>query len=96
MAVYNIVDFINDIIVYIISWGMSLSAVLSIRIDKNLKKIMREIPIDWRREIEEFIRDRVREFLKKQYLEEARRLRKKIPSVPVSSAELIREDRDER
>lgn len=71
-----------------------LSVVLSIRISKNLKKIMQEIPIDWRREIETFIRDKIREFLKEQYLKEAEELRKRIPPISTTNAELIREDRD--
>jgi len=71
-----------------------MSSVLSIRIDKKLREAMRKIPIDWRSEIENFIRMRIRDYLKKQYLEEAKNLRKKLPKIEISHASLIREDRD--
>ena len=73
-----------------------LSAVLSIRIDKRLKELMQKVNINWKKEIEEFIRMRIREELKRKYLEDARRIRKRIPPIDRSNAELIREDRDAR
>jgi len=73
-----------------------LSAVLSIRIDKHLKDLMRKVNIDWRKEIEEFIRMRIREELKRRHLEDAKKIRKRIPPIGKSNAELIREDRDVR
>ena len=73
-----------------------MGEVLSIRISKELKRAMKEVNIDWRREIEAFIKRRIREYLKERYLREARLLRMKIPKATVSSGDLIREDRDER
>jgi len=73
-----------------------MRVVLSLRIDKRLREMMRGIPIDWRSEIENFIRQRIREYLKKKHLADARKLRKMLPTIEISHAELIREDRDER
>jgi len=73
-----------------------MRAVLSLRIDKQLREMMRRIPIDWRSEIENFIRRRIREYLKRKHLADARKLRRKLPAIEVPHAELIREDRDER
>ena len=73
-----------------------MSAVLSIRIDKRLKDLMQRVNVNWRKEIEAFIRMRIREELKRKHLEDARRIRKKIPPIDKSNAELIREDRDAR
>ena len=71
-----------------------MSAVISIRISKELKEKMMSIPIDWRSEIERFIERKIREYMKKKYLEIARRCREKMKMLPISSVELIREDRD--
>ena len=73
-----------------------MSAVISIRVSKELKEKMKGIPIDWRREIERFIEQKIREYMKKKYLEIARRCREKMKMLPISGAELIREDRDAR
>ena len=73
-----------------------MSAVLSIRISRRLKKMMQRVNINWRKEIEEFIEMRIREELKREYLEEAKKIRERIPKIDKSNAELIREDRDAR
>ncbi|MHA1593667.1 MAG: type II toxin-antitoxin system VapB family antitoxin [Candidatus Baldrarchaeia archaeon] len=73
-----------------------MKVVLSIRIDKELKEAMEKIPINWREEIENFIRSKVRDYLKRKFLEEARVIRSKIPELEISHATLIREDRDAR
>lgn len=73
-----------------------MSTVLSIRIDKKLKELMKKIPIDWRSEIKEFIRRKVHDYLLQKFIEEARKCRASLPKLNVSAAELIREDRDER
>jgi len=57
---------------------------------------MRKVNVDWRKEIEEFIRMRIREELKRKYLEDAKRIRKRIPPIDKSNAELIRGDQDAR
>ena len=53
---------------------------------------MEKVPIDWSEEIRRFIEKRLREYYKKELLKEARELRKKMKKI--SSAELIREDRE--
>ncbi len=73
-----------------------MSEVLSIRISRKLKEAMRKADINWRMEIESFIKRKLHQYFKEKYLKEAKLLRSKIPSAKVSSAELIREDRDER
>ncbi len=73
-----------------------MSEVLSIRISKELREAMKKIDIDWRREIESFIKRRLRHYFKEKYLRDARLLRSNIHKAKISSAELIREDRDER
>ena len=73
-----------------------LSEVLSIRISKELKEAMKSVDIDWKKEIELFIRNKIRDYLKRKYLERARRKRNKLPKLPMSHSELIREDRDAR
>ena len=58
--------------------------------------MMRQIPLDWRCEIENFIRRRIREHLKEKYLKEAKKLRNELPLIDISQAEIIREDRNKR
>lgn len=58
--------------------------------------MMQRVNINWRKEIEEFIEMRIREELKREYLEEAKKIRERIPKIDKSNAELIREDRDAR
>ena len=66
--------------------------VFSFRIPKKKKKEMEEIPVDWSKEIKSFIDKKIREYRKTEILENARKLRKKMKVI--SSAELIREDRE--
>lgn len=73
-----------------------MTAVLSIRIDRRLKELMSRIQIDWRSEIEEFIRRKVREYLLREFIARAREARKSLRRLSVSCADLIREDRDAR
>jgi len=73
-----------------------MSEVLSIRIKKELKKAMREVNIDWRKEIEKFIEEKIRQFKKEEFLRKAKYHRGKLPLLEFSQAEWIREDRDER
>ena len=73
-----------------------MSEVLSIRISRKLKEAMRKANIDWRMEIELFIKRRLHQYFKEKYLREAKLLRSKIPSAKISNAELIRENREEQ
>lgn len=52
--------------------------------------------VNWQEEIRLAIEKIVREKKKKRFLEEAKELRKTMKPVPVSAAEMIREDRDAR
>jgi len=72
------------------------TTVYSIRIPQEIRKMMEEMKeINWqeeiRRAVEEFVRNKRREKL----LAEAKEIRKEM-KISVSSAELIREDRDAR
>jgi len=75
---------------------MLLSDVVSIRVSKDLKKAMKKVNINWRKEIENFIKMKIREHLRDSYLEKAKQYRKRLPEIEFSNAELIREDRNGR
>jgi len=49
-----------------------MSAVISIRVKKEIKKLMASVKIDWRKEIEEFIRRRALEEIRKEILLKAK------------------------
>ena len=69
--------------------------VYSIRISKDVKKMMDCIDLNWQEELRKVVENKVREEYKKRLLREARELRRKMKT-SVSAAELIREDRYER
>jgi hypothetical protein len=72
------------------------TVVYSIRIPKKIKEMMDSInDINWQEELRRIVEERVKEEYKKKLLREARDLRMKMKT-SVPSAELIREDRDER
>ena len=73
-----------------------MSEVVSIRVSKELKEAMKKVKVNWRREIENFIRERIRQYLKEYYLKKARIHRTKMPKFESTHAEWIRKDRDER
>ncbi|RLI89193.1 MAG: hypothetical protein DRO98_01590 [Archaeoglobales archaeon] len=72
------------------------TSVYSIRIPKEVKKMMEEMKdVNWQAELRRLIEEKIREEYKKRILSEAREIRKKMKT-SVPAAELIREDRDER
>ena len=74
-----------------------MSEVLSIRIPRELKKRMEALRgiVDWKREIIEFLEQRVRHYEKIAALEEVRAMLEKHPVLPRGTAEaMVREDRD--
>lgn len=72
-----------------------MSHVISLRIQRELKKLMDKTGLDWKEEIRQFIERRAREELRRRFLNDARNLRKRIGvESSISSAELIREDRE--
>ena len=72
------------------------NVVYSVRIHKELRELMEELKeINWQREIKEIIERRVKEEYRKKLMKDARKLRRAM-KVEVSSAKLIREDRDAR
>mgnify|MGYP000218034658 CR=1 FL=1 len=74
-------------------WGVALgSETFSVRLPKRLKEEMRRIPVNWQEEVRGFIEKRVRMEKAKMLVAEARRER--AGTKIVSSAELIREDRE--
>lgn len=73
------------------------TAVYSIRLEDSTRRMMDEMSdINWQSEIRQMVEDLVREKKKQRFLEEARKLRKKMKPIGVSAAEMIREDRDAR
>ncbi len=72
-----------------------MSVVFSVRIPKKLKELMEKCKgVDWSKEVREFIRRRVNELLKEEYLKAAKEARKQLDRVSVPIDELIREDRE--
>jgi len=75
---------------------MSTKTVYSIRISAELRKMMEEMKeINWQSEIRNLVEEYVKNRTKVKFIAEARKLRKNM-KVTVSSAEIIREDRDAR
>jgi len=74
-----------------------MSEVLCVRIPKRLKEEMEKLrdTVDWRREIVEFIEQRVRYYRRLKALREIEKTLEKHPTIPRGSAARgIREDRD--
>ena len=70
--------------------------VYSIRIPQEIRKMMEEMKeINWQEEIRRVVEELVRNKKREKLLAEAREIRKEM-KISVSSAELIREDRDAR
>ncbi len=74
-----------------------MSAVISFRIPKDLKKKMETLKdkVNWPEEIRKFIEEKIREVERKEALKKVEELLKNIPTQPkglVSS--IVREDRD--
>lgn len=69
--------------------------VISVRIPKDLKKMMKEININWSEEIRKFIEKRVREYRKLEALKEIDSMLSDVPEVKAGTAKsYVREDRD--
>ncbi|MCD6257951.1 hypothetical protein J7J45_07840 [Candidatus Aerophobetes bacterium] len=72
------------------------TTVYSIRIPQELRKMMEEMKeINWQEEIRRAVEELVRNKNREKLLAEAKEIRKEM-KISVSSAELIREDRDAR
>ncbi|MCD6358214.1 MAG: hypothetical protein DRJ96_08845 [Thermoprotei archaeon] len=72
------------------------SAVLSVRIRRDLREKMREFKeVDWRREIEEFIERRVKELELARTLEAVERVLRGVPESSEPAWKSIREFREE-
>ncbi len=73
-------------------------AVITVRVPDELKLKMKELDINWSREIREFIRRRINEEERRKKISEALEILKRTP-VSVErgfSAKSVREDRDSR
>lgn len=69
--------------------------VISVRVPKELKRMMKEIDINWSEEIRKFIEKRIREYRKLRALEEIDSMLSDIPEVKAGTAKsYVREDRD--
>ena len=74
-----------------------MSAVLSIRIPRELKRKLEELSsmVDWRREIIEFLSERVKYYRRLRALQHVEQILQKHPELPRgTAARLVREDRD--
>ncbi|WP_187287674.1 type II toxin-antitoxin system VapB family antitoxin [Saccharolobus islandicus] len=75
-----------------------VSTVISIRIDEKLKKELEELGIDYAELVRKYLEEVVRKEKLKRELKEADRIREELLKTHgyySSSAELIREDRDD-
>ncbi len=69
--------------------------VISVRVPRELKKMMKEVNINWSEEIRKFIEKRIREYRRLKALEEIDSLLSDIPEAEVGIAKsYVREDRD--
>ena len=69
--------------------------VISVRVSKELKRMMKEVDINWSEEIRKFIEKKVREYKRLKALEEIDSLLSDIPEAEVGTAkDYVREDRD--
>lgn len=69
--------------------------VISVRVPKELKKMMKEININWSEEIRKFIEKKVKEYRKLKALEEIDTMLSDIPEVKAGTAkDYVRDDRD--
>ncbi|MHA1506727.1 MAG: type II toxin-antitoxin system VapB family antitoxin [Candidatus Asgardarchaeia archaeon] len=69
--------------------------VVSFRIPKELKESMKEIGINWSEEVRMFIESKVREYKRKNALEEIDSMLKNLPKTEKGTAKkYVREDRD--
>ncbi|BCU69946.1 hypothetical protein [Stygiolobus caldivivus] len=71
-----------------------MKTVYSFRIDKELREEMERYNIKWNEEIENFIRERVKELKKEEVLKKINETLSTIPETSSSSAEMVRQDRD--
>jgi len=75
---------------------MSTKTVYSIRIPKEVRKVMEEIKdINWQDEVRRTVEKLVRKKSREKLLKEAEKLRKEMKA-GTAAAKLIREDRDAR
>ncbi len=73
---------------------MFMSVTISIRIPKELKKLLDELDIEWYNKVKKFLEELVNEELRNRVLKEADEIRTSITKrKTTSAAELIREDR---
>ena len=88
------VDYKFIYISYVYKHMKAKTTVYSIRIPVELRKLMDSVDVNWQEEIRKTIEQRLRKEIRKKMLKEARELRKRTKRI--SSAELIRADRDAR
>jgi len=73
-----------------------VSAVLSIRIPRELKEKMRELrDVDWRGEVVSFLIERVKYYERLRIIREVRKIIDEVPAAePGTASRYVREDRD--
>lgn len=69
--------------------------VISVRVPRELKKMMKEMDINWSEEIRKFIEKRIRKYRKLKALEEIDSMLSDIPETKAGTAKgYVRDDRD--
>ncbi len=81
----------------VIHWVVSLSAIIAVRVPKELKKKIEELKIEYSKEIRKFLEELVRRETIRRVVAKALEIQKKIGRIKGNTAaEFVREDRDER
>ena len=69
--------------------------VISVRVPKELKRLMKQIDINWSEEIRRFIERKVKEYRRLKALEEIDSLLSDVPTAKAGTAKsYVRDDRD--
>jgi chemotaxis regulatin CheY-phosphate phosphatase CheZ len=69
--------------------------IVAVRVPEEIKKKMKEVPVDWSEYIRKAIEDRIDIEERKRILREVKELLKDVPKAPKgTAAKLIRETRD--
>jgi len=69
--------------------------IVAIRVPEEIKKKMKEVPVDWSEYLRKVIEERIEQEKNKEILKNLKKLWKAIPKTPEGfSARSVREDRD--
>lgn len=69
--------------------------VVSVRVPEDIKKRMQEADINWSEEIRQFIESKIKEYQRKNALNEIKQLHRRLPETKKGTAvQYVRDDRD--